>query len=99
MVTISLRGKDNRSLHRHRKIEKCVIGLRTPRTEGTPFDRAAAGRVQTTRESELAVDNNSHDHGAIEQDPADAGQINILVALLYSKTEPKDGRNKVGAPG
>src|SRR5690242_19834971 len=58
---------------------------------------ASKSRMKPSR-SQSAINDDSYDHRAIQQDPSDAGQIDILVALPYSKPQPKDCGNKVGAP-
>jgi len=44
--------------------------------------------------SQLAINNNSSDHGAIQHDPSDAGQIDILVSFSQSEPEPQDRGKK-----
>lgn len=39
----------------------------------------------------LAVDQGTHDYGAVHCDPADARQVDVLVVFLYPEPEPQYG--------
>src|SRR5688572_17624444 len=46
----------------------------------------------------LSVDESSHDHGKIQDHPADTWQIYILVLFLYSEPEPEESGKQISAP-
>jgi hypothetical protein len=46
----------------------------------------------------LSVNDRSHDHGNVQQDPTDAWQVDVFVPLLYPEPKPENGCGEIRAP-
>src|SRR5262245_31117259 len=46
----------------------------------------------------LSINDSPYDHRAIQHEPSDAWQVDVLIPPPYAEEQPQDCRNEIGGP-
>jgi hypothetical protein len=78
------------------------------RTRDVTFIQIVAGNWRDTAtkkalykaivDRQLTINNGAHNHGAVQHNPAYAGQVDIAVALPHPEPEPQQSRYEIRTP-